>query len=211
VNEGEEFCVRPVKPFGGGRPWVRRTRASGCTDLTAAIRNFLHPQLSELWKQHRALTGLTMETIPTIDSSGEVYKSRLDELADKYTRLGSRFVPLINQNYGLSCALDILLLRREQPGRVVMQSGDIDNRIKTLFDGLRMPTTVEEAGPLDAAANPFFCLLESDTLIDEVHVVTDMLLIPHNRLQEKNHVRAVIAVETRTVNAELSYIEFDLL
>jgi len=24
---GEELLARPVKPFGGGRPWVRRTRA----------------------------------------------------------------------------------------------------------------------------------------------------------------------------------------
>jgi hypothetical protein len=27
VNEGEELLARPVKPFGGGRPWLRRTRA----------------------------------------------------------------------------------------------------------------------------------------------------------------------------------------
>src|SRR5260221_13742913 len=27
VNEGEELLARPVKPFGGGRPWLRRTGA----------------------------------------------------------------------------------------------------------------------------------------------------------------------------------------
>ena len=27
VNGEAEFCARPVKPFGRGRPWVRRTRA----------------------------------------------------------------------------------------------------------------------------------------------------------------------------------------
>jgi hypothetical protein len=27
VNGGEELRARPVKPFGRGRPWVRRTRA----------------------------------------------------------------------------------------------------------------------------------------------------------------------------------------
>jgi len=27
VNERPEFCARPVKPFGRGRPWVRWTRA----------------------------------------------------------------------------------------------------------------------------------------------------------------------------------------
>jgi hypothetical protein len=27
VNGEAEFCARSVKPFGGGRPWLRRTRA----------------------------------------------------------------------------------------------------------------------------------------------------------------------------------------
>src|SRR6266849_9511039 len=27
VNGGEELRARPVNPFGGGRPWLRRTRA----------------------------------------------------------------------------------------------------------------------------------------------------------------------------------------
>ena len=27
VNERPEFCARPVKPFGRGRPWVRWMRA----------------------------------------------------------------------------------------------------------------------------------------------------------------------------------------
>src|SRR5271169_5530674 len=129
-------------------------------DDKRAIRKFLHPQLSELWKQHRALSNLTFHTVHTVNpATGEqTFKSRLDELADKFVRFGTRFVPLINQHYGLSCSLDVLLLRREQPGQVVMQSGDIDNRIKTLFDGLRMPGNVDEAGVLDAAENPFFCL-----------------------------------------------------
>jgi hypothetical protein len=156
-------------------------------DDKRAIRKFLHPQLSELWKQHRAFTNLASRTMHTVNAATgeETYRSRLDDLSDKFVRLGTRFAPLINQHYGLSCSLDILLLRREQPGRVVMQSGDIDNRVKTLFDGLRMPASADEAGVLDPSENPFFCLLESDTLIDEVHVVTDMLLIPADKLETR--------------------------
>jgi hypothetical protein len=48
-------------------------------------------------------------------------------------------------------------------------------------------------------------------MIDEVHVVTDMLLIPPSMREEKNNVRAIIGVETRTIDAELSYIKFDSL
>ena len=137
----EEHPDQPEFLYQRPRESLHHVRSSNLEDKRA-IRACLHPQLSELGKLHRVLTNLTLQAIPTIDSGGqEVYKSRLDELADKYTHLDRGFVPLINQHYGLSCTLDILLLRREQPGRVVMQSGDIDNRIKTLFDGLRMPNT----------------------------------------------------------------------
>ena len=41
------------------------------------------------------------------------------------------------------CALDILMLRKGPPGRV---RTDIDNRLKTLFDALRMARSPEELG-----------------------------------------------------------------
>jgi len=116
----------------------------------------------------------------------------------------------VSAAFGLSCVLDILLLRREQPGRVIMQSGDIDNRIKTLFDGLRMPTNAEEAGTISESQLPYFCLLESDTLIDEIRVSTDMLLLPPASPEEQNHVRVIIGVETTIVDASRAYAEFEL-
>src|SRR6266849_6098917 len=53
---------------------------------------------------------------------------------------GKQFVPLVRQSLALACSLDILFLRREEPGSLILQGGDIDNRIKTLFDALKMPT-----------------------------------------------------------------------
>lgn len=51
--------------------------------------------------------------------------------------------------------------------------GDIDNRLKTLFDALRLPNQTNELVGYDNPApdeNPFFCLLEDDSLITHVSV-----------------------------------------
>src|SRR5947209_8395436 len=46
---------------------------------------------------------------------------------------------LVREKLSLVCDLDILFLRRENPGQLISHGGDLDNRIKVLFDALRMP------------------------------------------------------------------------
>jgi hypothetical protein len=72
----------------------------------------------------------------------------------------------------------VLLLRPEAPGQLFTQSGDIDNRLKTLFDALKIPTPNEEYGKRSRHEDeePFFCLLADDKLITKVAVETDQLL-----------------------------------
>jgi hypothetical protein len=74
--------------------------------------------------------------------------------------------------------------------------GDIDNRIKVLFDGLRMPEHTPELGgvPLEVDENPFFCLLEDDSLITSVTVTTDRLLLEKNAEEKPNDVHLIIHV-----------------
>ncbi|HZM57458.1 MAG TPA: hypothetical protein VFC03_20785 [Acidimicrobiales bacterium] len=55
------------------------------------------------------------------------------------------FAPLICTNLRLLAELDILMLRPEVPGRII-NHGDIDNRLKTLFDALRAPSNEQEIG-----------------------------------------------------------------
>src|SRR5471030_2477981 len=98
-------------------------RPGARADLKQAIRKAFHPQLRSVWNTHR----FTPET--------------RDDLANRFTRFGYRFVPLATKALTLHCSLDILLLRPEGPG--VIYAGDLDNRLKTLIDGLRMPSELE--------------------------------------------------------------------
>lgn len=108
--------------------------------------------------------------------------------------------------------MDILFLRRDKPGNIVKHGGDIDNRIKTLFDAFRMPTEssqVDKFSP-DTEENPFFVLLEDDSLISKVSVTTDRLITPLKAPDSINDVHLVIGVSIKvhTVSRHLSNIEF---
>lgn len=76
--------------------------------------------------------------------------------------------------------LDIIMLRPSPPGTIIGHGGDIDNRLKTLFDSLRLPTADEippdKVEDLISASPPFFCLLKDDALITSVAVRTERLL-----------------------------------
>jgi len=128
-----------------------------------AIRKYLHPQLKEWWSQNQ-------------DRLGDP-----NNVASNFDSFGFKFCPIVRKDsYVLGCAIDILFLRRDAPGNLVRSGGDIDNRIKVLFDGLRMPEDRKEIAGAEPQEEetPFFCLLQDDALITEVHVVTDRLLTP---------------------------------
>jgi hypothetical protein len=55
------------------------------------------------------------------------------------------FAPLVSSALGWEtiASLEILLLRPTQPGDLINTGGDLDNRMKTLFDALRLPAAGE--------------------------------------------------------------------
>ncbi len=114
---------------------------------------------------------------------------------------GFNFAPLVCERLHLICELNILLLRPEAPGSVITQGGDIDNRLKTLFDSLRMPRHKNELpkslSPSDVD-DPLYCLLEDDNLITKVNVTTDRLL---QKKPGQNEVMLIIHVTTKAVKA----------
>jgi hypothetical protein len=101
----------------------------------------------------------------------------------------------------LHCHLGILFLRPGLPGKLVSQGRDIDNRIKTLFDALRVPGPGELAEPDPPWQGVTCCLLEDDSLISGFGVEADQLLggeagggPPIN----PSHVRLVIHVTVKS-------------
>ena len=164
------------------------------------IRKVFHKQLKRLWSTHPSFSGQWGE----IQSDGFVTAMQkdydlhhnLDNLTNRFERFGYRFIPSTTRTLGVMCGLDILFLRNDPPGAIVT-GGDIDNRLKTLIDGLQMPRDKSQLGeylqPGDGE-DPFFCLLEDDSLITRLSVETDTLLQPLDDEPNVNDARVVITV-----------------
>lgn len=182
------------------------------------IRRKLHDQLVEVWNHHPTLSWMKNQQTHWPDKSnraiGQMVYSSLkrpmpeegetpaEALGRKYERGGILFVPLVSEVFNLVCSLNILFLRRGRPGTLFDQSGDIDGRIKTLLDALRIPTDSNEMRGSPDATSPLFCLLEDDKLVTELTVVTDRLLKPWDGegkdWREEQDVHLVIHVKVKS-------------
>lgn len=108
--------------------------------------------------------------------------------------------PIVRDDLNLVCDLDILFLRRENPGSLIQAGGDLDNRIKTLFDSLRVPQDDNEVrGFVDTSPKDslLYCVTENDAQITGFRVTTDRLLEPAASEEEKNNVELIINVEVK--------------
>jgi hypothetical protein len=179
-----------------------------------AIRKVFHSQLRYLWQSNRNLrrlaqmmgAGFYMQRgqpaiIPGVRSEQDTIAFGLAETAKNWNRSGFNFMPLVTGDLCLRCSLDILFLRMEERN-YVLQGGDIDGRLKILFDSLRM---ADNASELPAGVKPendeepFFCLLQNDDLISEVRVNADqLLLLPGTKERDKHDVYLQIAVSLNT-------------
>jgi hypothetical protein len=179
-----------------------RLEGDGSAKHKHDIRKAFHPQLKRLWEIDPNLSAIADNGIP-----------RHVALADQYTRLGYRFVPLATTHMSLIAAIDVLFLRPDAPGSVI-KSGDIDHRLKTLFDALRMPDYIAELGGYlvpEADEDPFFVLLQDDKLISHVSVETDVLLEPTPSANGKfltNDARLIITVTLRPYMVAIGNVHF---
>lgn len=163
------------------------------------IRRQIHPQLVELWRQN-----------PLRDYHSHLPGGSSANPNSPFSRKVGPFDfrPLINPEYDLIAELDIIFLRPEPPGALVQNSGDIDNRIKTLLDGLRMPHNLGEMPAGDTPntdENPFCVLLQDDGLITRISIKTDRLLERNINPQE---VLLLIGVTTKVTRATIDNISF---
>lgn len=198
-------------------------------DAKHRIRRAFHFQLKELWRTRRALNSLY--------TSGGVFRRQEDRfhslaigqashlstdrmLLAEYLPLyfneiqGFRWVPLVCQAFDLTCKLDILLMRRDAPGQIfhnTPDSRDIDNRLKVLFDALRKPKSVNEIADISPQdeENPFYVLLEDDSLITNVSVETDDLLsVPKEHEADASYARVLVKIKIAPHSADTFNLSF---
>lgn len=154
------------------------------------IRMQFHEQLKKLWEtnkflsEHKVFPGdydFGASKSPAEVAPGPAITPRripmVEAVAGLYERGGVQMVPLVRDDWNVTCELDILFLRRDTPGGVI-QAGDLDNRIKTLIDALRPPSNKLEMPPAGQSPNPLFCLMEDDKQVTALRVETDDLLDP---------------------------------
>lgn len=158
-QEGENFMEFQLIYEGP----LRSAQQGGKSEDEHKIRKAVHHQLKQLWVvtpdlkmrsgPHSILEAPDAQVFggtKTITTAASLPRESLWEtLGTEWKRCDYRCIPLVNNHLKLTCSLDISLLWRD---RIVPigPSGDIDNRLKTLFDALQIPqscTNVDPPGP----------------------------------------------------------------
>ena len=142
-------------------------KSNGSVKHKHGLRRQFARQLEDLWNRD-----------PLVEREGK--RSRFLDPNYVLTAIervdGHTFSSVVNKKNHLTAELDITLLRPGDPG--VLSGGDIDNRLKTLFDALTIPKMdqIPSGETPDSDGHPIHCLLEDDGLITGVRVVSDRLL-----------------------------------
>ncbi|MEZ5734962.1 MAG: hypothetical protein R3E09_04010 [Novosphingobium sp.] len=181
------------------------TRASHKHD----IRMKLSPQLERLWDQTPFLGDRKFKIEMRPKYWRDTEQALRDWLANNFEIGNIGFVPLVTERLALHCSLNILFLRPGISGQII-SGGDIDNRLKTLFDALRRPIDKQElAGATpESTGGRVYCLLEDDSLINNVSVETGDLLEPVDGNFDANKVRLVITVDVLPSSTSWDNIDF---
>jgi len=167
-------------------------KANGSVKDKQILRRAFHEQLCELMSQSPFCDRPDAGFVTCYDTPEE---SSLTVKVGGFT-----LIPLISARMKAVAELDIIMLRPEPPGAIVTQGGDIDNRLKTLLDSLKIPQSESEIprgdSPNDDSENPFFCLLEDDNLITKLTVSVDRLL---RSVDDSSFVNLLIRVKTKVL------------
>ena len=140
-------------------------KANGKPKDKQKLRRNFHSQLKDLWCRPPL-----KDQCKWLDKD---YELNVLKQVDGWT-----FASIINEKHHLIANLNITLLSPEDPGHIITQSGDIDNRLKTLLDALTIPKPeqIPKGDSAEKDEQPFHCLLEDDNLITGLTVTVDRLL-----------------------------------
>lgn len=185
-------------------------------EFASAIRNVFHDQLADLWDSHIVMRQLAR--------TARVYKNKQDIIGPRsaITELShfdepikpatanqidlcapipipkvGDFIPLVRKSLYLACAVDILFLRHEEPFTLMQQGGDLDGRLKTLFDSLKMPNPRDAYRGMPPTADPLYVVLEDDALISDFSVKSGRLL--GRGAKKKHEVRLTVDITVKVL------------
>jgi hypothetical protein len=136
--------VKLTLTYRGPLPSKRR----GVTDTKRALRHAFHPQIRD-------------QVEPLIPAD---IKPKLHSPVGEFV-----FLAPVHRQLRTAVELDVLMLVPQQ----ATTAGDVDNRLKTLVDGLTRPANLqqlEEACDPADAAQPTYCLMDDDGLVQRLSV-----------------------------------------
>ena len=163
------------------------------------IRMQFHPQLKKLL-EHTPWDNLTQYMMPNPTKS---------PITTRHIG-GIDWNPIITPNLKMIAELEILLMHPEIVG---VPHSDIDNRVKTILDGLRCPQNEHEIGQnTPSNIGPIYTLLDDDHLVTKLTVNTSHLLaseiLPCNAPKTPDSVFMLIDVNVRVTEGTLENLPF---
>jgi hypothetical protein len=150
------------------------------------LREGFHDQLKELWEASNLLAKIDRSKLPTptlVNGTFDLPRPLPEHQEEKFASFLFRvpchsavFVPLITAPMEAECHLALRIGRPAKAGSIVYAGGDLDNRLKTLFDALSAPRSNDsvDASQLDQAE--YFCLLSDDVLVTGLSIESYQLL-----------------------------------
>lgn len=180
------------------------------------IRQKIHPQIRELWNKEQILKSLASSVRLYRNPQGgdEATLTGLQFHAEHFKRRDYKFVPLVCDDFGTICHLDILFFRRENNRALLTKpkdeyGGDLDNRLKIFLDSLKVP----EVGQLDGLAlspsEPVYCLVQDDSLITKFQLDSAYLLEPTPLGEDETNVKLLVKVTTKIARLGMASVGYE--
>lgn len=159
--------------------YLGQLKSNGDPQHKSNIRQKFSEQLSTIYK--REIT----------ENENQSVRELVEEKCTQ-TIAGNKYTSLVNRTLGLYAKLSVTMLSAKNSSIFANTQGDIDNRLKTIFDALSIPPESQGIKICGKLPELTVCLLEDDVLIRDVRVRVGELLTPETG---KSCVHVLVEVE----------------
>lgn len=166
--------------YSGDMLRPQQTRGDARKIEKHALRQHFHEQLERIWRSDSRFSQINpLELGDAVHAKGMWDVQRNEENKIPYFEetplrgflyqrplANYHFVPVVTRVMEADCHLKIVLRRPIKPGTIIYSGGDLDGRLKTLFDALAMPPQLQDLPEgITGSDGTCLCLLEGDELI----------------------------------------------